>query len=319
MQNMPVRITALLAALIATAACARQEGGEREPCYGNSTCDEGLTCLSNVCVAAPAAAVPQAPIAEPVAPPAAEPAATTQTPTPTPPPVAAMPAQPPGAAAEVAYRRVIDAWNALDETAYFNGFHSTLACWYNDANKPLASIRSGSRGDHFRNRTGSRLEIDRLLPVSVSDMSVTFVEDGRLIGTEGARPHRKLIVMQPHDGTWRISVEASPSRHACWSMVPQGFSEEAAPSASCVVTRSWEQCATTAGDPPCRTRRSTDAEPMIPVGTTSATLDRALSRAQDNYNCEFGEADFGPSGTITQISAFCMGEGNLTWTYEGCD
>lgn len=37
-------------------AIGPDEGEERGPCYGNDTCNKGLTCLSQVCVNQPDAA-----------------------------------------------------------------------------------------------------------------------------------------------------------------------------------------------------------------------------------------------------------------------
>lgn len=57
------RILSLLLALPLLFACAKNPdkqttasaGAERGPCYGNSTCDEGLICLSDLCVRPPPA------------------------------------------------------------------------------------------------------------------------------------------------------------------------------------------------------------------------------------------------------------------------
>ncbi len=38
---------------VGVVGCANSQGGEREHCYGNGTCNAGLVCSSNVCVEAP--------------------------------------------------------------------------------------------------------------------------------------------------------------------------------------------------------------------------------------------------------------------------
>jgi hypothetical protein len=54
-----LRLVALVVVAITASACgnksesAVEQGGERQDCYPNHTCDEGLTCLSNLCVALP--------------------------------------------------------------------------------------------------------------------------------------------------------------------------------------------------------------------------------------------------------------------------
>jgi hypothetical protein len=50
----------LLCLVLCTAigACNKKEGKEKGPCYGNGTCDEGLTCLSDTCVSADEVARP---------------------------------------------------------------------------------------------------------------------------------------------------------------------------------------------------------------------------------------------------------------------
>jgi len=37
--------------VLAVAACGSRTGAERGPCYGNGTCNQGLVCLSDTCVA----------------------------------------------------------------------------------------------------------------------------------------------------------------------------------------------------------------------------------------------------------------------------
>lgn len=61
--NSMSRISPLLLALPVLVACAKNPdkqttaaaGAERGPCYGNSTCNEGLICLSDLCVRPPPA------------------------------------------------------------------------------------------------------------------------------------------------------------------------------------------------------------------------------------------------------------------------
>ncbi len=53
---------AIMASCLVTAACKKSEPGpgtERGACYGNSTCNAGLTCLSGLCVAASSASSKQ--------------------------------------------------------------------------------------------------------------------------------------------------------------------------------------------------------------------------------------------------------------------
>jgi hypothetical protein len=57
---MKTATTWIVTATLALAACAKSASGpaagkERGPCYGNGTCDTGLVCLSELCVAPPAA------------------------------------------------------------------------------------------------------------------------------------------------------------------------------------------------------------------------------------------------------------------------
>jgi hypothetical protein len=61
MRTSPTVTVIVTLTLTLAAACSKQGGGgaepgkERGPCYGNRTCDEGLVCLSDLCVAPPAA------------------------------------------------------------------------------------------------------------------------------------------------------------------------------------------------------------------------------------------------------------------------
>lgn len=55
-----LRLISILGLLLALGACQKDtarlaEGAERGPCYGNGTCDEGLWCLSDLCVRPPPA------------------------------------------------------------------------------------------------------------------------------------------------------------------------------------------------------------------------------------------------------------------------
>lgn len=59
-----MRVLAIYVALVLLAACAKQQadstttvaaGAERGPCYGNGTCNDGLICLSDLCVRPPPA------------------------------------------------------------------------------------------------------------------------------------------------------------------------------------------------------------------------------------------------------------------------
>lgn len=52
------RIAVVLALALAAVACSKKgpkEGTERGPCYGNKTCNDGLICLSDLCVRPPPA------------------------------------------------------------------------------------------------------------------------------------------------------------------------------------------------------------------------------------------------------------------------
>ena len=51
--NHQPRLATCAALLAALSACTPPPGSEAGPCYGNGTCDDDLTCASNLCVAIP--------------------------------------------------------------------------------------------------------------------------------------------------------------------------------------------------------------------------------------------------------------------------
>ena len=126
--------------------------------------------------------------------------------------------------ARAAYLGLLTAWNEMDEDAYFAGFPDVVSCWYDSANRPLQRIRDRSRGAHFRDQLASRLVSDRLELVRASDDEVAFIDHGRLVGTSGSSTeHQKFIVMRATATGWKLVVEVSPERHACWPDVPESF------------------------------------------------------------------------------------------------
>ena len=316
----------------ALSGCTSSAGNEGEPCYPNGTCNGELTCLSFLCVQAPAAtAAPAAALAEEPRQPAAQPpppAATTALPVAAPRPAVADPAE----VAAAAYRDVIAAWNELDETAYFDGYMPVVACWYDRANRRRADIQSSSRGAHFRDRTSSQLAVDRLELIEASVGQVTFIDHGRLVGSTRTLPHQKLIVMRPYEGRWRIVVEASPEQHGCWPHIPAAFAAPAAPEPTiarrgerasgrgeCRVRTRTRTCEGVAGGPPCTEQEFYDRSALIPPRTRRSTMAAALSAASDDFNCNFDNFVYGENGYIRSLEARCMGGDSHWWTYENCD
>jgi hypothetical protein len=307
-------------------ACQPPSGAEGRPCYPNGTCDGELACLSGLCVepspatteSEPSASLPTpAPDRETVAvaPTLQPPTVPTGAPEPTPP-------TDPADDAMDAYRAMIEAWNHGDERGYFGRYAEIVSCWYDRSNRPIAEVRAGGRGAHFRDRTTSQLAIDRLEFVSANNGRVTFIDHGRLIGSSRTSSHRKLIVMQRGEPGWRIIVEGSPEQHSCWPEIPPGFADADSesvpqPRSTCRVLRVHRDCQTTAGEPPCYDRRSYVSAPPVPPGSNRQQTEAALSASEDS--CEYGEAEFGPTGRIREVGAWCMGWGSVRHVYEGCD
>ena len=48
--RLALMIAGIVLFAVGIAGCPSAAGGERQPCYGNGTCDEGLTCASDICV-----------------------------------------------------------------------------------------------------------------------------------------------------------------------------------------------------------------------------------------------------------------------------
>ncbi|MFT5992806.1 MAG: hypothetical protein ACI82G_001805 [Bradymonadia bacterium] len=307
-------------------ACQPPSGDEGQPCYPNGTCDGNLSCFSGLCVEAPVSAIAAessevAPAPAPQVVTEAEPAAAPSAAAPTA-YAAPAPATNPAEEAMEAYRSVIRAWNSGDELSYFGGYAEVVSCWYDRANRPIAEVRAGGRGGHFRDRTSSRLEIDRLEPIAANDDQVTFIEHGRLVGSSRTTSHDKLIVMRHGEAGWRIVVEGSPEQHSCWHEIPPGFAVSATgpdpqPSRTCRVLRIHTECQTTAGEPPCHDRRSYVTDPPVPPGSNRQQAEAALRTNEDN--CEYGEPEFGPTGRVREVGGWCMGWGSIRHVYEGCD
>jgi hypothetical protein len=306
--------------LFVTSCTPTRQGGEADSCYPNGTCDNGLTCLSGVCVVVPetdlpvAAAPTTAPVAAPA--PSAAPTMPPSIPSATPPvpvPTTVQVGTPQRPTAVSAYREVVDAYNTFDRSRYFDGYAAVLTCWYNMPSVNRMGSVVDARSEHFDERTPGLIQILDLTVVAASDERAILHEVGRVVGTESVLNHEKIIALEWREDRWQIVVEVSRNRHDCFEPAAEFF-ERVSPATGtvregdrgeCVVMETLTQCEGEAGGPPCRTRRQALNPPPIPAGTVASEMRRYELDFED-VNCGV-TPQFAPSGMIQGYTTGCMG------------
>lgn len=122
------------------------------------------------------------------------------------------------AAAQKAYREVIQAFNAHHADRYFSGFADPF-CFY-AGNKDGTAFRK-TRGKLF---AAKKMQLTATLKVLRASPKEVLLWDTGTWATAGntPKPHNKLILMRLVGGAWLIAVEASIKRHQCAPTLLEG-------------------------------------------------------------------------------------------------
>lgn len=218
--------------LLSVAGCQKKAGDFKQDCYPNATCNDGLACVGGVCVREDDGPKQGATRSE--QPLVAEDESLQKTPkaiqemadnlvqlyksaqTPEHDVQAAI------QEAQSAYVAMIRAWNHRDAAGYFNGFSSTLECYYNEAFYDRERFMKSSRGKHFQGEDDTVLTVDSLEVLKQSPTRIVFKDTGSYTTSGETKSHEKIITLKRIGDVWLVVGEVSRSAHKCYDGIFPG-------------------------------------------------------------------------------------------------
>src|SRR5699024_9453802 len=107
------------------------------------------------------------------------------------------------------YRAHYDAWNNDDEEAYFGDYANPITCYYNESSYDRRKLWSSSRGKHFRDHDGNKLQIGSLKILGQRPGMVLLRDQGTYTNASGTHKHDKIIGLVKASVGWKIAIEVS--------------------------------------------------------------------------------------------------------------